>query len=229
MIISIHQPNFIPWIGYFFKIYKSDVFVILDNVQFTKNGFTNRNQIKTPSGPNWLTLPVIQSGKFGQNINECVIFNKSLNTKKIINSLSGNYKKAKYFDPYFDKISAILNEADDSLCKLNIALLRWVLIELEIKTKIITSSELENIEGESTERLISICKKLNGTKYLVGLGGKKYQKDELFEQNNIELINTPFKYPTYTQLWNDFLPNLSIVDVLFNCGPDTKTILRNSH
>ncbi|MCW3077781.1 MAG: hypothetical protein JWO32_2390, partial [Bacteroidetes bacterium] len=77
MTISIHQPNFIPWIGYFFKIFKSDAFVILDNVQFTKNGYTNRNQIKTPQGPLWLTLPVIQSGKFGQNINECLIFNKA--------------------------------------------------------------------------------------------------------------------------------------------------------
>lgn len=228
MTISIHQPNFIPWIGYFFKIYKSDTFVILDNVQFTKNGFTNRNRIKTPQGENWLTLPIIQSGKFGQNITECVIFNKKIHTKKILNSLHGNYKKTNYFDNYFDKISGILNEPGDNLCQLNIRLIEWIVSELEIKTKIVTASALDNIEGESTERLVSICRKLNGTKYLAGLGAKKYQEDELFSRNTIEIINTPFKYPNYQQMWGEFIPNLSVIDVLFNCGPETKNILYNA-
>ena len=229
MIISIHQPNFIPWIGYFFKIYKSDVFVILDNVQFTKNGFTNRNQIKTPQGPIWLTLPVIQSGKFGQNINECLIFNKAQNVKKIISSLNGNYKRAAHFEKYVDKLSAILNETNDNLAEVNIKLINWLLTELEIKTKIVLASELKNIEGESTERLVSICKNLGGKKYLAGLGAKKYQEDALFLENKIEIINTPFKYPVYPQMWGDFMMNLSVLDVLFNCGDETKSILQNSY
>jgi hypothetical protein len=228
MIVSIHQPNFVPWIGYFFKIQKSDVFVLLDNVQFTKNGFTNRNRIKTPQGENWLTLPVIQSGKFGQNIDQCTIFNKDLHVKKILNSLHGNYKKAKYFDLYFDKISAILNTPGDNLCHLNSALIKWIVSELGINTKIVSSSELNGIEGESTGRLVSICKHLGGTKYLAGLGAKKYQEDELFNSNHIEIINTPFKYPSYTQLWGEFVPNLSVLDIMFNCGEETKTILNNA-
>jgi hypothetical protein len=228
MIISIHQPNFIPWIGYFYKIYKSDVFVVLDNVQFTKNGFINRNQIKTSQDPIWLTLPVIQSGKFGQNITDCVIFNKQIHSKKIISSLLSNYKKAPYFDKYFDSFSEIINKADDNLCQLNINLIKWIIDELEIQTKIILASDLINIEGESTQRLVSICKELGGTKYLAGVGAKKYQDDELFNTNQIEIINTSFKYPHYEQLWGDFIPNLSVLDVLFNCGPKTKNILRNS-
>ena len=228
MIVSIHQPNFIPWLGYFYKIYKSDVFVILDNVQFTKNGFTNRNRIKTPQGENWLTLPVVQSGKFGQNITDCVIFNKPLHTKKIITSVMSNYKKTRYFDAYFDKLAIILTEADDNLCLLNIALINWILSELEVSTKIVKASDLDNVKGESTDRLVSICKQLSGTKYLMGLGAKKYQDDELFTKNKIEIINTPFKYPNYDQLWGEFIPNLSVIDVLFNCGPLTKVILKNS-
>ncbi len=228
MIVSIHQPNFVPWLGYFFKIYKSDTFVILDNVQFTKNGFTNRNRIKTPQGESWLTLPIIQSGKFGQNITDCVIFNKGLHVKKMISTLSANYKKAKYFDNYFDTISSIMKLSDDNLCNLNIQLIEFSLVQLEIKTQIVRSSELKNIEGESTERLISICKALGATKYLAGLGAKKYQDDELFTRNSIEAINSPFKFPVYDQLWGEFVPNLSILDVLFNCGPETKTILQNA-
>ncbi len=228
MIVSIHQPNFIPWLGYFYKIYKSDVFVILDNVQFTKNGFTNRNLIKTPQGENWLTLHVVQSGKFGQNITDCVIFNKPLNTKKIITSVMSNYKKAKFFENYFDKFSEILNQSDDNLCRLNTELIKWILLELEIKTQIVNASELDNIEGERTERLVSICKQLSGTKYLMGLGAKKYQDDELFVKNKIDIISTPFIYPNYEQLWGEFIPNLSVIDVLFNCGPLTKVILKNS-
>lgn len=228
MIISIHQPNFIPWIGYFFKIYKSDVFVILDNVQFTKNGFTNRNRIKTPQGENWLTLPVIQSGKFGQNITDCVIFNKQQHAKKIITSVMSNYRKAKFFDNYYDNFSKILNDSDDNLCRLNISLIKWILKELEIQTKIVTATELQNINGESTERLVSICKNLGATHYLAGLGAKKYQEDELFTKENIEIINTPFKYPVYEQLWGEFVPSLSVIDVMFNCGPETRSILHNS-
>jgi hypothetical protein len=228
MIVSIHQPNFIPWLGYFYKIYKSDVFVILDNVQFTKNGFTNRNRIKTPQGENWLTLPVVQSGKFGQNITDCVIFNKPLHTKKIITSVMSNYKKSNFFENYFDKFSEILNQSDDNLCRLNTELIKWILLELEIKTQIVIASELDNIEGERTERLVSICQNLNATNYLAGLGAKKYQDDEMFVKNKIDIISTPFIYPNYEQLWGEFIPNLSVIDVLFNCGPLTKVILKNS-
>lgn len=228
MIVSIHQPNFVPWIGYFYKIYKSDLFVILDNVQFTKNGFTNRNRIKTPQGENWLTLPVIQSGKFGQDITDCVIFHKEQSARKIVNSLLANYKKSKHFDRYFDAISRIIQTDTDKLCDINTELIRWTMEQLGIAKKVVKASDLENIEGESTERLVSICKHLGATAYLAGLGAKKYQDDGLFNQHGIELISSPFQYPQYDQLWGDFIPNLSVIDVLFNHGPETRLILENS-
>ncbi|MCW3077467.1 MAG: WbqC-like family protein, partial [Bacteroidetes bacterium] len=160
---------------------------------------------------------------------ECLIFNKAQNTKKILSSLSGNYKRAPFFENYFDKIAAILNETDDNLSTVNTKLIKLVLSELEINTKILLASDLNNIEGESTDRLISICQNLNASKYLAGLGAKKYQDDELFAKNNIEIINTPFKYPVYHQLWGEFAGNLSVLDVMFNCGPETKQILQNSY
>ncbi len=228
MTIAIHQPNFIPWIGYFFKISRCDVFVLLDNVQYTKNGFINRNRIKTPQGENWLTLPVVQSGKFGQDIKDTKIFNKEYSVKKVIATIASNYKKTPYFDKYFTEISDILNKSNDDLCQLNSTLIKWVVTDLDIKTKLIFASELDTISGESTERLVSICKKLNGTDYLAGFGSKKYQDDHLFTAENINVINTPFKHPSYPQVWGEFLPSMSIIDLLFNCGPEAKTILNNS-
>ncbi len=228
MIIAIHQPNFIPWIGYFFKISRCDVFVLLDNVQYTKNGFINRNRIKTPQGENWLTLPVIQSGKFGQDIKDTQIVNKDYTVKKTLASITANYKKAKYYDKYFNEFSNVLNTSDDNLCNLNSSIIKWIAADLDIKTKMIYASELNGITGESTERLVSICKKLNGTDYLAGLGAKKYQEDHLFNSENINVINTPFKHPVYPQLWKEFLPSMSIMDLLFNCGPESKIILNNS-
>ena len=228
MTIAIHQPNFIPWIGYFFKISRCDVFVLLDNVQYTKNGFINRNRIKTPQGENWLTLPVIQSGKFGQDIKDTQIVNKDYTIKKVTASVAANYKKAKYFEKYFGEFASILNASDDNLRNFNSALIKWIVADLNIKTKLIYASELDGITGESTERLVSICKKLNGTDYLAGLGAKKYQEDHLFNIENINVVNTPFKHPEYPQLWGDFLPSMSIMDLLFNCGPEAKTILNNS-
>lgn len=225
MIVSIHQPNFIPWIGYFYKIKNSDVFVILDNVQFTKNGFTNRNKIKTPQGESWLTYPVIQSGKFGQNISDCLVFNKEINTRKILASISGNYKKSPYFDKYYGSLTELLNSSSDNLCEINCKLIHWIVEELGITTKIVKASDLPNIKGESTERLVSICRELYATHYLAGLGAKKYQDDELFTSANINIINTPFTYPVYNQLWKDFIPNLTVLDVLFNCGDDAKKFL----
>jgi hypothetical protein len=228
MTISIHQPNFVPWLGYFYKIYKSDVFVILDNVQFTKNGFTNRNRIKTPQGELWLTVPIIQSGKFGQDITECKIFNPQQSLGKILKTVESNYKKAPGFELYFGSFERILKNSGDSLCDQNILLIHWIMEVLEISTKTIRASELSNITGESTDRLVSICKELKATAYLAGLGAKKYQEDALFLQEGINVINSPFVYPTYPQLWKEFMPSLSVLDVLFNCGSEAKEVLKRS-
>lgn len=224
MIVAIHQPNFIPWIGYFFKIMKADVFVLLDDVQFTKNSFINRNRIKTPAGAQWVTLPVLQSGNFGQNINQIEIFNPKLNFKKIKGTLNANYRKALFFDEVFKLIEPALTY-ETKLVSINKLIIKNICEYLNIKKEIIASSSLTYPTSESTDRLINICKQFNATDYLAGFGSKNYQDDYKFIKAEINPVIYEFKHPVYNQLWGDFIPNLSIIDLLFNYGKKTLDFL----
>lgn len=224
MIVAIHQPNFLPWIGYFYKILKCDIFVFLDNVQYTKNSFINRNKIKTSQGEMWLTVPV--SFDFGQKILEVKINNNSDWKEKHIKTLELNYKKAPFFKEIYEMIKGIYNEKKWTyLVDLNITLILEICNYLDIRRKFIRASDLE-VEGKSTELLISIVKKLGGDMYLSGFGGAKYQEEELFEKSNIKLQYYNFKHPIYNQLWGEFISNLSILDLLFNYGKSTLDIIR---
>ncbi|MFC1517581.1 WbqC family protein [Candidatus Margulisiibacteriota bacterium] len=226
--IGIHQPNFLPWLGYFYKIKHSDIFVYLDTVQYTKNSLQNRNKIKTPQGEQWIAIPVLSKGKFGQLTKDVEI---NLNEKwkeKILKGLEMNYKKAPFFSEYFPKLKAILEKySGNKLSELSIELIEWLCRKLEINTSRKKASELGlDPELKSTDMLVEICKKSGADTYLSGAGGSNYQEEEKFKQVGIVLEYTKFKYPEYKQLWKDFLPNLSILDILFNCGPATKEYLK---
>lgn len=225
MIVAIHQPNFLPWLGYFYKIAKCDTFVLLDNVQYTKNSFINRNKIKTPEGELWLTVPVKVKGRFGQLIKDVEIDNIVDWRKKHLRTLEMNYKRAKFFEQVFSRLKAVYYVNDwDNLCELNIRLLEEVLSILKLEKKLVRASEL-NVEGESTRLLINIVKAVGGNVYLSGFGGAKYQEEELFKQAGIALEYYDFKHPVYPQLWSDFVPNLSVIDLLFNCGSESLNII----
>ena len=225
--IGIHQPNFLPWLGYFFKIKKSDVFIYLDTVQYTKNSYQNRNKIKTPQGEQWLAVPVLTKGKFGQATHEVEINPQEKWKDKILKTLEMNYKKAPFFTAYFEKFKALLEKNTSSkLAAICIELIEWTCQELAINTPRQKASEL-NIPPElkSTDMLVEICKRSGADTYLSGSGGQHYQEEEKFKQANIGLAYSSFKYPEYEQLWKEFVPNLSIIDTLFNCGPKTKDLL----
>ena len=217
MTIAIHQPNFIPWIGYFYKIKHCDLFVLLDNVQYTKNSLINRNRIKSVSGEQWVTMPVLHSGSFGQNINEThlVFVEKFFN--KFLRTLKMNYAKAHYFDEVMQLLT-IDYVSCDIISVLNEKLIRTIANYLEIHTPIIRSSDLPGIEGSSTNRLISICQYCGADKYLAGFGSRNYQEDDLFYQAGIVPLVSRFTYPQYDQINGPFLSNLSVVDVLMNMG-----------
>ncbi len=218
MIAAIHQPNFLPWIGYFHKIKNADIFVFLDDVQFTKNGFTNRNKIKTAQGEHWLTLPIIQAGKFKQNINECLILNKDVTVSKIIKTIQLSYSKARHFEWLFDDLRTCLLSSSESLCEMNLSLIKLVLGKLEINKNLVLSSTLIDVQGASTERLVNICKSVNCSEYIFGGGGQNYQDEQIFTEGKIDAHHSNFIHPQYHQLGKDFIPNLSIIDLLFNEG-----------
>lgn len=220
MIVAIHQPNFIPWLGYFYKIARADVFVMLDDVQYTKNSFINRNRIKTPQGELWLTLPVIHSGRFGQLINSVKIQNPDNIFKKIKKTITANYGKA----PFFNEVFRIIETGfypTDSLAEINEAMIKQILNYLGIEKKLVRSSELDIKGAKSSKRLVEICKSLNADTYLAGFGSSNYQKDSLFLEKGIQPVVYDFKHPEYNQLWGEFVYNLSILDILFNMSvPD---------
>lgn len=223
MIAAIHQPNYIPWLGYFYKIYKSDVFVILDDVQYSKRSYTNRNKIKTPQGAIWLTVPINNKGSFELNINEIRTKDELQWKKNHIHSIKRNYTRSKYFKEFYEVLRNIILEEYNSISDLNTNLIRSICKILDINTKIILSSDLK-VDGKSTDRLINICKNIGTDTYLSGSGGANYQDKELFKKHNIRLTYSDFKAEEYNQLWGDFVGNLSVIDYIFNCGYDIKSI-----
>ena len=222
MKIAIHQPNFLPWTGYFYKMANSDIFVFLDNVQYEKNSVINRNKIKISQGLFWITLPIRK--KNSQLINETELLNFSREKERIIKTLKLNYQKAKYFDFIFPELENILEKDWQYLSELNIELIKFLKRKIGIKTKLEIVSG-HGVLGEKTDLLINICKFFDADTYLSGEGGREYQDEEKFKIAKIKLEYSNFVYPVYPQQWGKFAPNLSIVDLLFNCGPDSLKIL----
>ena len=225
MIVAIHQPNFLPWLGYFYKMLKTDRFVFLDDAQYSRGSITSRVNIKTPEGKKWLSVPVKKRGHSFQPISEIEVEPGTI-WNKIPGTLQSSYGRAPYFRTYMPQLEAILNKGHLRLVELNIALIEWLAQAFEMPTKSVKSSELPGVWGQSTERLVSICRSTGATQYLSGFGGQKYQEEELFKQNGIDLAVYDFKHPEYPQLWGDFVPGLSAIDLLFNCGPQSAAILR---
>ena len=225
--IAIHQPGYIPWLSFFKKIINSDIFVFLDDVQYAKNYFHNRNKIRTNEGASWITVPV--EYKFGQLFNEIKIDNKINWAKKHQKTISMSYSKAKYFDSIWKQFEPIYQNQFDKLIDLNMNIINKLMDVLSIKKKIIFSSEL-NIKQTGSSRILEICKALNADAYISGTGNKEkghYINPEDFLKNNIELIFQEYIHPTYNQCQKPFIPNLSIFDLLFNHGEESKKILIN--
>ena len=223
--MAIHQPNFMPWPGYFYKMAQADVFVILDNVEYQSGNatsITNRTKIKTPQGETFITLPVKKGAPL---IKDVLIDNAQPWRKKLLKSVQQNYAKAPFFTDYFPQFETIVNEQHTFLAALNTELIRQGCAWLDITTPILISSELSAEAEDKNERIVEICKRLGGDVYLSGNGAKKYNDENLFNQNGIALRYTAFQPLAYPQLHGDFMPGLSVLDLLFNCGGDAKRFL----
>jgi len=224
MIIAVHQPQYMPWLGYFEKIIKSDNFVFLDNVQYKEREFQNRNKIRTKDGSSWLTVPVISKGEGRQNIRDVKIDNEVAWQRKHLASLRSSYGRATFFKEYYPFFEEALGRQWVYLKDLNIEIIRFVLKELYIDAPITFESDL-GVFSMSAQRIIDICKKLKADTYLSGTGGRGYLDEKLFAQENIKLIYQDFLHPQYKQCYEPFVPFMSIIDLLFNNGPESRKIL----
>lgn len=224
MRIAIHQPQFMPWLGYLDKIDKADIFVLLDNVQFKKNEFQNRNKIKTANGGMWLTVPV--NFNFGDKIMDVKIDNKIDFRKKHLHTIKTNYSKACFFNKYYPELERLYEKGFNILSPLNLATILFLKEVFSIKTEIIMASSISNLDDEPTQRLIDICKFFNADTYLAGAGGKGYMECNRFIDAGIKLNFQHFIHPEYEQLYGKFEPYMSAIDFIFNCGNDFDAVRR---
>lgn len=222
MTITIHQPEHIPWMGFFHKIYRVDTFVILDNVQFSKNYFQNRNKIRTKDGWQWVTVPV---AKTLETLIKDVTIVANLRWKdKWCDSIYFSCKKAKFFNNYFAQICSTVQKEYDKLSDLNIDLIKLLCKFLNIKTKILLASELKE-NGKASALLLNICKALDAKAYLSGVSGREYLNLEDFKREGINVIFQEFHHPIYKQLYEPFIPCMSVIDLLFNYGDKSLDII----
>ena len=226
MKIAIHQANYFPYTGFFHKINQADIFVIQDDVKFVNR--SNRNKIISSSGYTWINVP-IKKGHQSLPIMDVKINNeiswRKINYKKIC----AGYNKAKFFHLYKDYFENLYNKEWKNIFDLNFETIKQVLSWLEIKVKIVIESEL-GVSGQSTERLVNVCKKLGADTYISGIGGKKYLDEKLFEKNKIILKYQNYSPIRYVQhLSKSFIPNLSIIDLLANMGSESGKLLKENN
>ncbi len=227
MKIAIMQPIYLPWIGYFDLMDQVDIFVFLDDVEFSKQSWQQRNRIKTNNGELLLTVPVKNKNKT-QLIKDVEIDNNHKWQKKHFNSIKLNYTKSKYFEKYIGFLEELYITKMDKLVDLNIKIILWTKEELKLNCKIFRSSELTIGSGDKVERLIKICQKLECDEYVSPQGARNYiEKNNLFDVNRIKLRYQNFVHPMYSQLFKDFLPNMCILDLLFNEGEKHIEIIRS--
>jgi hypothetical protein len=226
MIAAVHQPQFMPWLGYFDKIVRSETFVFLDNVQFKKNEFQNRNKIKTAQGWMWLTVPVLY--KYPEQIDDVKISKGIDWRKKHVRTLAINYQKAPYFHDLFPEVEQFYAGDSASISKVNRESVLMLLRMLGVDRRIAIASTLGHLPEEPSERLAAICESLGADTYLSGAGGRAYLDLEPFHKRGITVEFQAFNHPVYPQLYGDFIPNLSLLDLLFNCGPDSLKILEGN-
>ena len=218
------QPSYLPWLGYFDQLRKADVFVWYDDVQFDKNGWRNRNRLKSPNGVRWLTVPVLQSGRAEQPIHDVMIDNRQPWRHKHVSSIEQWYARAPFVLAMLPPLREILEQPWERLVDLDIAIVNWMAKELGIGTPRHRSSEL-GIGGDRNSRLVNMCRHFSATRYLSGDSARGYLDVDLFKKSGIEVLWHGYRHPRYPQLHGEFVQLLSALDLLLNVGPDSLRVL----
>ncbi|MCG2726252.1 MAG: WbqC family protein [Elusimicrobia bacterium] len=220
MKIAIHQIQYMPGPRFFNKMKNSDLFILLDDVQYEKREFQNRNKIRTKNGWQYLTIPVIVKGKGFQLIKDAEI-DKTYNWQtEHLKAIKSNYARAVYFKRYITELEDFYSLDYSNLSNAALWSMDFLKLIFNIKTPVVFSSEF-SVKSSSTQRLIDLCKKVGGTEYISGAGGKDYLDEDLFIKSGIKLSYQNFKYPFYKQVYDGFENNLSALDIILNCGPNS--------
>jgi hypothetical protein len=225
--ILITQSNYIPWKGYFDNIAQCDVFVVYDDMQYTKRDWRNRNYIKSEQGLKWLTIPVEVKGKYFQKINETVISDNKWNIDHW-NQLEQNYRKAPFFKEFASWVHDLyLTASFQTLTEINVHFLKAICSFLEIKTRFIDSREFKLNSEDRTQRLVDICKEMEATDYYTGPSAGSYMDENLFEKEGVKLHYFNYDgYTEYKQPGPKFEHGVSMLDMIFNIGHDSKSFLK---
>ncbi len=224
MIVSINQPNYIPYLGYFHRIAKSNTFVFLDNAQFSNNNMHHWNYLKTPQGKLRIKIPV--EYHFKDSINQARTKDELLWKQKHLGIIQSNYSKAKYFKEFFPVFSDLLLSTYQNIADMNIVINEYICKGFGFTTKLVKASDLE-VHTHKEERIIDICTVLKAETYLSGPGARAYQEEKHFTERGVRLCYTDYHSFEYPQLFNDFIPDLSVIDYIFNCGFDWDYVERN--
>lgn len=227
MKIVITQPTYLSWIGYYGMISLSDTFVFYDDVQFERRSWQSRNKILKNNGEiQWLTVPIVHNGQ-DEKINEVKIDYSKNWQEKHWKAIYYEYCRAPYFKKYKDEIEAIYASRHNTISDLNIFIIKKIVGLLNMKPpEFILSSEIPNVSGQKTDRLLSVLEKIDGKEYISTIGTKAYLETDKFMDKNLKLYWYDYQHPVYRQLNEKFTPYLSIIDLLFNVGPDSLEVIK---
>jgi hypothetical protein len=224
--VAIHQPHYLPWLGYLAKWAAADVFVFLDTVQYEKNGWQNRNRIKTRDGVAWLTVPV--HAPLGTPIAEVTVDRRQPWQRRHLRAIAHAYAEAPAFSPFRDDLAHIYAEEWTTLAPLALASARWLAGALGITTPTCLASELPAVATDDpTDRLVALCRTVGADTYLAGQDGATYMDVSRFEAAGISVRVQAYDHPEYAQLHGPFVPSLSALDLLLNAGPEALPILQS--
>ena len=226
-IVAIHQPNFLPWLGYFNKIARADVFIVLDNVQFSKTGgtWTNRVRLAIQDQAKWVTVPIVRSYHGLRLISEMRISEGPWRAR-LLRTVQNAYGGAPHAAVVFPLVERLVSNPTDVLVDYNVSAIRSLLLAFKLERAELVMASSLGATGHGTDLLVDLVKAVAGTAYLCGGGASGYQEDERFARAGIELVYQDFRHPVYRQGRDRFMAGLSIVDTLMHCGFDeTRTLL----
>jgi len=224
VILTAHQPVYLPWLGLFHKIAIADAFVSFNQVQYLPKDWNSRNRIKTAAGPQWLSVPVLRKGYLEKPISNIEINNVLPWRRKHWRSIVANYQAAPYFDDYAAFFEGVYAREWQHLAELNETMLAWFVQTLGIDTRILNAAEFD-FQGRKSELVLDMCRRLDADVYVFGALGRDYAVVEDFEAAGVRAVFQEYQHPQYPQLHGHFVPYLSIIDLLFNCGPKSLDIL----